>query len=510
MGPPRPGSDFPCQYHKHHIMLNIPPGPTSPTDNQSLHPDTTSPFASDNPTYSHSTTTTTTPTQTNTQHHHDIESGGATSTSGRSREESLDDTILLMDRISALEQQLNHERTTVTNLSSTLEEERVTFEDRMLRMEQMVNRISTTAPKPPPSNIKTLSQTQIDTIAQNRAAAITLRMERQNNPIVRQAVKNPYTQPTTTTAPPTTHTIKNPYTTNTSSHDPPNTPDTSQHSLTTTTTNTRSSTPEPSQQQSSLTPAQKSRIADNKASAISILAHRKAASLAHHQTTIQSPTQTSLTSPQSAPNPQQQNTSLDPNIHALFEQQNRILAQNSSLITALTTTVSSMHTEATTRASVARDTLAEQINARKIKGPSSTNFPKYSNESTDDIIKWYNDILAIVSLSEWKGIHDNTTNTIVPNTLTSNSTISEHFYKSLRLAFKKNAATIMDAHTVNLHGRGIEFFHMALTIFNPKWPESDHSNKLISFYQFFRPPKMSVDEFSSKFKRWTSQLRYNS
>ena len=118
--------------HEHHIMLNTPPGATSPTDTQSLHPDTTSPFASDNPTYSHSTTTTTTPTQTNTQHHHDIESGGATSTSSRSRDESLDDTILLMDRISALEQQLSQERTTVTNLSSTLDEERITFKERML------------------------------------------------------------------------------------------------------------------------------------------------------------------------------------------------------------------------------------------------------------------------------------------------------------------------------------------------------------------------------------------
>ena len=104
-------------------------------------------------------------------------------------------------------------------------------------------------------------------------------------------------------------------------------------------------------------------------------------------------------------------------------------------------------------------------------------------------------------LSEWKGIHNKETNTIVPCTIESNSTISEHFYKSLRLTFKKKAATIMDAHTVTLHGRGIEFFHTALTIFNPKWPESDHSNKLIAFYKFFRPPKMSVNEFSSEFKR---------
>ena len=146
----------------------------------------------------------------------------------------------------------------------------------------------------------------------------------------------------------------------------------------------------------------------------------------------------------------------------------------------------------------------EQITARKIKGLSSTSFPKFSNKKHDDIIKWYNDILAIVSLSEWTGLHYHTTNTIVPHTVKSNSTISEYFYKSLRLVFKKNAATIMDAHTVSLHDQGIEFFHTALSIFNHKWPQSDHSNKLIAFYEFFCPPKIYVEEYSSKLKRWTS------
>jgi len=68
----------------------------------------------------------------------------------------------------------------------------------------------------------------------------------------------------------------------------------------------------------------------------------------------------------------------------------------------------------------------------------------------------------------------------------------------------------MDTHTTTLHGLGIEFVHKALTIFNPKWTKSDHSNKLIAFYECFRLPKMPIGEFLSKFKRWTSQLTYNS
>jgi len=202
-------------------------------------------------------------------------------------------------------------------------------------------------------------------------------------------------------------------------------------------------------------------IAKNRAAAVSIIAQRTAASTTKQQIPPQSSQQPFLVSPRPLSNPNHTQTYVDPNIQALFEQQNRILAQNSSLITALTTTVSSLQSEASTRTTVAHETLAKQTDARTIKGLSLTNFPKFSNESQDDIIKWYSDIL--------------TTNSIVPSTNDSNSPISELFYRSLRLAFKKNAATIIDAHTVTLHGRGVEFFLTALTIFNPKCPKSDHS-----------------------------------
>ena len=45
------------------------------------------------------------------------------------------DTALLIDSISTLEADLHHERGTATNLATTLSQERLTFEQRMLKME---------------------------------------------------------------------------------------------------------------------------------------------------------------------------------------------------------------------------------------------------------------------------------------------------------------------------------------------------------------------------------------
>jgi len=115
-----------------------------------------------------------------------------------------------------------------------------------------------------------------------------------------------------------------------------------------------------------------------------------------------------------------------------------------------------------------------------------------------------------VFLSEWKGIYDKPTCTVVPTTVPSNAVASEHFYQALRHAYKKDAVIIMDGYTVSLHGKGIELFHQSLLIFNPKWPAPDHSNKIIEFYKFFRSPDMSIDTYSSQYKRWVSQLDYNS
>ena len=76
-------------------------------------------------------------------------------------------------------------------------------------------------------------------------------------------------------------------------------------------------------------------------------------------------------------------------------------------------------------------------------------FPKFQGNPHEDFIKWYNDILAIVSLSEWEGVYDKSTRKVVPYTTTINATISEHFHRALRLAFKGKAATTMDGHSAN-------------------------------------------------------------
>eukprot|EP00555_Chaetoceros_dichaeta_P001399 CAMPEP_0198277006 /NCGR_PEP_ID=MMETSP1447-20131203/65610_1 /TAXON_ID=420782 /ORGANISM="Chaetoceros dichaeta, Strain CCMP1751" /LENGTH=300 /DNA_ID=CAMNT_0043971995 /DNA_START=2805 /DNA_END=3704 /DNA_ORIENTATION=- len=250
--------------HEHQQMLNTTPGATTPTDQQSLPFDNESPFASDQTPISHSTSNTTTPPHTSNQRQRDIESGGVADTSGQPRDGSLDETTLLTDRISALEQQLRYERSNVTNLASTLSQERLTFEERMLRMEQTVARISAAPPHPLPSTTTTITQAQIDMIAKNRAAAIKLRAKKANNPLARPAIPNPSTTSASTTAPATT-------------------PDPSRHSQPATSKNIRANTPDPSRQPKSAPPAQKSRIAENRASTVSILAPRTSASLTQQQ-----------------------------------------------------------------------------------------------------------------------------------------------------------------------------------------------------------------------------------
>jgi len=86
-----------------------------------------------------------------------------------------------MDRITTLEADLHRERNTTTDLETTLCQERLTFEKRMLKMEQAVaaltGNIILPPPPPPPPHIPkpTLTPAQLEMIAKNRQAAIKLR-----------------------------------------------------------------------------------------------------------------------------------------------------------------------------------------------------------------------------------------------------------------------------------------------------------------------------------------------
>ena len=140
--------------HEHQQMLTTTPGTTTPPDHQSLpiaSESPTMPFPSDQTTISHSNSTesqNTSPYQNLRQP--DIESGSVADTSICPRDSVLNETTRLVHRISALEQQLLTERSTVTTLTSTLSQERMTFEERMLRMEKTVAQLSAVPPPPPP------------------------------------------------------------------------------------------------------------------------------------------------------------------------------------------------------------------------------------------------------------------------------------------------------------------------------------------------------------------------
>ena len=141
-------------------MLNTPPGTNTPahlhTDNESL-PDHDSPFASDQTPVPQLTSTTTTPFHNNNEHQQDIELGGTADTSLQPRHESPDYTQIVNSRISDLERQLRSEQSNVMNLTSTLSQEILTFDERMLRMEKLVAQLSTSTPPPQSSNTTTVS-----------------------------------------------------------------------------------------------------------------------------------------------------------------------------------------------------------------------------------------------------------------------------------------------------------------------------------------------------------------
>ena len=288
----------------------------------------------------------------------------------------------------------------------------------------------------------------------------------------------------------------------------------------------RAKTPPPSKSMKPcLTPEQQTKIAINRAAALQIrqqklvsqslpytpprhLSSANTKSSGPHPPPYPPPPLHSHRKPTSAPPKPSNPPKIDPVLAAILKQQEKILEQNSSMISQLTTSVAALKSTAESQALTAHDALQESITARKIKGPTLSIFPKFGN-TNDDFIKWYHDILSIVSLSEWEGIYDHKLRKVVNNTTPSNSIISEHFYRALRLAFKGYAATTMDGHSSSLQSLGIEFFNKSLQVFNPKWPPSLHNTKMVEFYSLFRPPTDTIDTYSATFKRWVSQLDYN-
>ena len=96
---------------------------------------------------------------------------------------------------------------------------------------------------------------------------------------------------------------------------------------------------------------------------------------------------------------------------------------------------------------------------------------------------------------------------VVKTTTAANLTISEHFYRALRLVFEGTAATTMDGHSDDSHG--IEFFNQSLLVYNPKWAYTLHGLKMGEFYSYFRAQAESAHDYSTKFQKWMTQLDYN-
>ena len=68
---------------------------------------------------------------------------------------------------------------------------------------------------------------------------------------------------------------------------------------------------------------------------------------------------------------------------------------------------------------------------------------------------------------------------------------------------------MMESCTKTHCGRGIEYYHQLKHTFHPLWPVSDHSTKMIDFYQFCCHPKTSVDTYTATFKWWVLEMNYN-
>ena len=128
---------------------------------------------------------------------------GATNISHHDATKTKTDTALLINRISTLETDLQRERSTNIDLAATLSAERLTFEQRMLRMEQTVAALTAPSvippplPPPPPIPKPTLTPAQLEKIAKNRQEAIRIRNSKLPTTPTRPRTPTPY-RPLTT------------------------------------------------------------------------------------------------------------------------------------------------------------------------------------------------------------------------------------------------------------------------------------------------------------------------
>jgi len=176
------------------------------------------------------------------------------------------------------------------------------------------------------------------------------------------------------------------------------------------------------------------------------------------------------------------------------------MMKNDTLLQTLGKTVTALKVIQANQVVTSNKQLSEQVQQREEKGPGSTRFPKFGNKETDNLPKWNNNIMSIISMSECEGVYNPATMSVFQKTTPVTVKISEHFYKAISLSLQGEVASTMDCYIETHRGRGNSYYHQLKRIFHPLWPVSNHCTKLITFYQLFCHPKISVDTYAATVK----------
>ena len=225
------------------------------------------------------------------------------------------------------------------------------------------------------------------------------------------------------------------------------------------------------------------------------------------------PTQIPPPNPQSShhPSPSPPNTNMF--FMQLFQQQQQMfnmqMDQTNTMMQQFTTSMTALQQSTVQNAKATQQQVLDARDKQIKKGPTNNKFPKFGNKSNENFMDWYDDVLCVLALSEWKEIYDSSLNDICACTTPSNESLSEHLYMSLRIALTDDAGSIMKNNRDTYRNKGIEFLHSMHPIFNPKWPTILHSSKLTAFCNLFRKPDETIDDFANNFKRSLRELRYN-
>ena len=204
---------------------------------------------------------------------------------------------------------------------------------------------------------------------------------------------------------------------------------------------------------------------------------------------------------------------IDPTILAFLQNQQQMMndhmKQNNQILANFGRGIDSLTNATKQSAEAAVLHTKETIKARQIKGPSANRFTKFSNKPNESFIDWYDDLLSLLALSEWKGIYDHDTHDAHTTTTPSNAHLSEHLYSSLRIALTGAAGSTIKSNEHLYRNKGLEFLHSLKPIFHPKWTSTEFSTKMSDFYRFVRSDQMTIDEYTNQFRRQIRELQYN-